>query len=257
MLARSARWFCSKRSLVLMPAIASVLGLLVGTGPTNGADAAQEAKNLADNVNNLKMIAIGLHGFAGAYRGTLPASASCDAKGKPMTSWRVYLAPFVGGEEILNEYKFDEPWDSDSNKKLLKKMPAAYARPGDPDAAKGITHYRGFAGKHAAFAPPAALKDMIPPGFNLPKDFTDGLANTILVADAADGVPWTKPDEIVVDDADKALPKFGGLVDTSFHAAFGDGQVRFFPKSVDQKSLRALISRDGGEKVDLKELGIR
>ena len=82
-------------------------------------------------------------------------------------------------------------------------------------------------GKHAAFAPPAPQKPMEPLGFELVKGFPDGLSNTILFADAADGVPWTKPDELDVDDASKPLPKLGGLFDDGFHVAFGDGSVKF------------------------------
>jgi hypothetical protein len=39
-----------------------------------------------------------------------------------------------------------------------------------------------------------------------------------------------------------------------FHAAFADGTVRFIKKDTDEKLLRALITRAGGEKVDLNKL---
>jgi hypothetical protein len=85
------------------------------------------------------------------------------------------------------------------------------------------------------------------------KDITDGASNTIMIVEAEEAVPWTKPDELTYDPK-KPLPKFGGVFKDGLHVAFADGTVRFIKKETDEKLLRALITRAGGEKVDLKQL---
>jgi hypothetical protein len=113
------------------------------------------------------------------------------------------------------------------------------------------TYYRAFVGNGAAFEPGRQLTK---------KDFTDGLDKTILIVEAGEAVPWPKPDELPYA-PDKPLPRLGGTFADGFYAAFADGTVRFIKNGTDEKLLRALITRNGGEpiaelppKVDLKAL---
>jgi hypothetical protein len=113
------------------------------------------------------------------------------------------------------------------------------------------TKYRVFIGNGAAFEAGKRLSL---------KDFTDGPDKTILVVEAGDAVPWPKPDELPYDPA-KPLPKLGGTFSDGFYAAFADGTVRFIKNGTDEKLLRAMITRNGGEpiaelppKVDTKAL---
>jgi hypothetical protein len=102
------------------------------------------------------------------------------------------------------------------------------------------TFNRVFIGKGAAFERKKLLTH---------KDFSDGLENTIMVVEAGEAVPWPKPAELEYK-PDKPLPKLGGLFPDGFYAAFGDGSVRFIRKDTDEKTIRALITRNGGEKIE-------
>ena len=42
-----------------------------------------------------------------------------DAEGKPLLSWRVALLPSMGFEDLYNQFKLDEPWDSEANLAVL------------------------------------------------------------------------------------------------------------------------------------------
>ena len=57
--------------------------------------------------------------------GKFPADL-LDAEGKPLLSWRVALLPQMGLQDFYNEFKLDEPWDSEANLKLLESMPIIF-----------------------------------------------------------------------------------------------------------------------------------
>jgi hypothetical protein len=195
----------------------------------------REAALRTQDMNNLKQIGLAMYMHHDAYR-RLPAAAICDKDGKPLLSWRVAILPFIEQPALYKQFKLDEPWDSEHNRKLIPLMPKIYAIPAAPPK-PGETHYRVFVGKDAAF-------DLSKPA-RLPADFVDGTSNTILVAETADSVVWTKPDDINYD-PQKPLPKLfqHGNV---FLVLLGDGSVRAIPVTLSEKTLRAAITRAGGE----------
>jgi hypothetical protein len=185
--------------------------------------------------NNLKQIALALHNYE-AKNGVFPPAAIVDKKGKPLLSWRVAILPYIEQDNLYKKFKLDEPWDSEHNKKLAETRVAVYTLPyGTPKAAE--THYRVFVGGGAAF-------DMIQ-GATI-KQFTDGTSNTLLVFEAAEGTPWTKPDEIEFDPKQDVMKHFR-FENGACMAALADGSVRALAKSIDEKVLKLLIQRDDGQ----------
>jgi prepilin-type processing-associated H-X9-DG protein len=201
----------------------------------------RDAAGRAQSQNNLKQIGLALHNYHDV-NAALPPAAICDKRGKPRLSWRVAILPYLEQENLYKQFKLDEPWDSEHNKKLIGAMPKTYALPTAP-LKPGETYYRALVGNGAAFETIRGTRFA---------DFTDGLSNTLLVVEAAEGVPWTKPDELEYD-PEKPLPKFGTFSNGGFNALFGDGSVRFILPSIAEKTLRALITRAGGEVVDPNE----
>ncbi|MDB5312476.1 MAG: hypothetical protein JWO38_6678 [Gemmataceae bacterium] len=201
---------------------------------------AREAAVRAQSANNLKQIGIAMHAYHDV-NGTFPPAAVVDKTGKPMLSWRVLILPYVEQDALYKQFKLDEPWDSDHNKKLLDKMPGVYAIPGDTKTKPTETRYRVFVGNGAGFD---YLKG--------PKltEITDGTSNTIMAVTAAEAVPWTKPDELAFD-PDKDMTKLLGTVHGGrIQAAFFDGSVRSFAKPPARKTLNAYITRAGGEVIE-------
>src|SRR5207248_5831864 len=181
----------------------------------------REAARLELEMNNFKQIGLAFHGYQDVYR-VFPASASYDKKGKPLLSWRVHLLPYLDQEKLYKEFKLDEPWDSDHNKKLIKKIPKVYISPSLPGLTEeGKTIYVVPAGPGTAFAG----KEGIPIA-----KITDGLSNTILAleADADRAVIWTKPVDVQVNlkEPARGLRRHG---DRGFLALFFDGSVRMLP----------------------------
>jgi RNA polymerase sigma factor (sigma-70 family) len=75
---------------------------------------------------------------------------------------------------------------------------------------------------------------------------TDGTSNTITVVEAAQAVPWTKPDDLPFA-GNSPLPSMGGSMRDGFAALFADGRVRLLDRRLDERILRCLITPSGGE----------
>jgi hypothetical protein len=196
------------------------------------------SSTIARAANNLKQIGLALHNYHDVHN-AFPPQAIYDKDGKALLSWRVAVLPYLDQNELYKQFRLDEPWDSEHNKKLLAKIPPAYVSPQGKASAVGGTFYQVLLGKMAFFEGKRGIKI---------GDVVDGLSNTLMVVEAPTDVPWTKPDDIPFD-PDGKLPKVGGLFEPGFNALFGDGSVRFLSKDLKPEKLKALITRNGGEPV--------
>jgi hypothetical protein len=154
----------------------------------------------------------------------------------------VELLPFIEEMDLYKQFKRDEAWDGPNNKKLLERMPKIYAPPLQPAGWKpNTTYYQLFVGEHTMFPPGQPLK--------YPAGVTDGTSNTLMILEAGEAVPWTKPQDMPYD-PDRPLPMLGGIFHEGFQAAFADGRTgRYFPRNIPPETLRALITPQGGEVV--------
>jgi hypothetical protein len=199
-----------------------------------------ERRQLTASQNNLKQIGLAFHNHNDTFN-RLPGDIM-DKDGKALLSWRVAILPFIEQENLYKQFKLDEPWDSDNNKKLVAQMPKLYARV-RVKAKEGETFYQVFTGKNALFDGKAATIQGIP----------DGSSNTGMVFEAGEPVVWTKPGDMAFDEK-KALPKLGGLFDGDFHVCLGDGSVVRVKKGADEKELKKLIMPADGLVVDISKL---
>ncbi|MBI2825617.1 MAG: DUF1559 domain-containing protein [Planctomycetia bacterium] len=210
--------------------------------------AAQTASRRARSTNNLKQLGLAMHNYLSSQR-TFPPRSSYAADGKPLLSWRVHLLPYLesgdAGATLYKEFKLDEPWDSEHNRKLIERMPAVYRSPLS-SAAAGKTTYVAPVYPAAIFGAKEPLQI---------KQVTDGLSNTIMLVEADDdhAVVWTKPDDIQIDAANPAK----GLVNGRTHGLLvliADGSVRFIGERIGQRALKALLTADQGEVLDAKDV---
>jgi hypothetical protein len=200
----------------------------------------------ARTVENLIRIGIAMNAFP-FHTGRFPPAAICK-DGKPLLSWRVAILPFLDvhrGAQLYRKFRLDEPWDSEHNSVLLKEMPPEYA----PVAGKHPPEYCTY---YQVFTCPGALFDG-EEGTNL-ADVTDGVGSTLMVVEAAEPVPWTRPSDLPYETA-MPLPKLGGQFEDGFYVAFADGSARFLSKNVASETLRALILRGDGEVIPFGKLG--
>ena len=198
--------------------------------------------HLKASSNNLKQIGLACINYADANNGQMATNIANKA-GEPLLSWRVAILPYVEQTPLYKEFKLDEPWDSDHNKKLIEKMPKLYA-PVRVKAKAGETFYQVFAGPNALFGPKQPF---------FPASITDGTSNTGLVFEAGDSVPWSKPSDLTFNEK-LPLPKLGGLFDGELHVGMCDGSVMRVKKDFDVDEMKKLIMPADGNVIDIDKL---
>lgn len=198
----------------------------------------REAANRSRAQNNLRQFGLAIHNYASANGGELlpfPGVRDPNNNRKVLLSWRVAILPYIEQAPLYEQFRLDQPWDSDHNKKLIEKMPKIFAPLGTGTAPAGHTFYRTFIGG-------GAIGDG---RFNI-GNITDGTMNTIFVAEAGEAVPWTKPDEIAFDPS-KPLPKLGGHFKGKVNVLMGDGSVFTLDLTkISEKTLKLAIQADDG-----------
>ncbi len=192
------------------------------------------------STNNLKRIGLAMHNHHSAYK-ALPDRAIRDAQGAPLLSWRVKVLPFIEQQALYEEFRLDQPWDSEHNLALLDEMPDVYRHPTAKTKA-GFTVYQLPVNDKYLFKPDGPRKF---------REVLDGLSNTIMALerDPKEAVPWTKPDDFEID-FDRPFVGMRFNNDGSFNVLLSDGAVLTLrPSTVGSKTMKALLTVDGGELV--------
>jgi hypothetical protein len=227
--------YCLRR---LLMAAAAVLIAGLSMNPASGRDDPRAPRiDFGLSRHNLKQIGIAFHNFHDAHL-SFPIDLVA-ADGKPLLSWRVVILPLVGEEDLYKQFRLNEPWDSPHNKKLISKIPRVYA-PLRVEAKKGETFYQVFTGKNAVFVP-GKLR-------NLPS-ISDGTSNTGLVFEGGEPVIWTRPADMVFE-ANKPLPKLGGMFGGECNVVMCDGTVRQLKRRADESQVKLIIMPADGQPFD-------
>jgi hypothetical protein len=242
-------------------AVAIILIVVLSGGddandPNSPAARVREAADRAQSQNNLRQIAIAMHDFNDA-QGRMPPAVVYDRNGKPLYSWRVLLLPYIEQQDLYKNFHLDEAWDSSHNMKLLSRMPKTYQCPRDRSGTN--THYLAFDSPGCAFNSKLQSGGLRPLPFvmngfeagitsRIPATFQDGTSQTIVVAEADESVPWTKPVDLAYSPS-QPLPKLGSLYSNGvFHVAMGDASARAVNRpGVSDATLRAAITAAGND----------
>ncbi len=209
------------------------------------ADAALESSRRRERMNQFKQLGIAMQNYYDVNK-HLPASAAIrDKEGRPLLSWRVAILPYIDENDLFKQFHLDEPWDSPHNRALIEKMPAIYADPDSklkPLAREGKTTFQVPVGPETAFYNNEGTSF---------REVADGTSKTILVVEVEPlrAVVWTKPEDWEVD---MQHPRRGvERTDRNhFVAGYADAHVSVHPLDIDEKTLRALLTRAGREVVD-------
>lgn len=204
------------------------------------------------SMNNMRQLLVAIHNFYDAYR-KLPPQALTNDAGQRLLSWRVLILPFIDQMDLYNEFRLDEPWDSEHNIKLLPRMPRAYASGNPAEAAeqlqKGITCYVGPLTADSILGrqgPPLQFQEI-----------QDGTSNTIMLVECnpEHAVPWTMPDDLVIDPANPLIKIVRDGHD-HFIAGSADGAIHKLPANLASETFKALLTISGGEVVEIYKIRV-
>jgi RNA polymerase sigma factor (sigma-70 family) len=152
-----------------------------------------------------------------------------SADGKPLLSWRVAALPALSQGGLFEQFKLDEPWDSDHNKRLIERIPAIYAPLGSRTSVPGGTFYQAVTGPGTWAALPSVLSPTV-------RNF-----DALMVVEAGQAVPWTKPEDVAYD-SNGLAPRLGGMVgDGRFSLVTLDRKARSLPVAAAERHRRTLF----------------
>ncbi|MCL2304208.1 MAG: DUF1559 domain-containing protein [Planctomycetaceae bacterium] len=209
--------------------------------------AAREAARRMQCVNNEKQILLAMFNYHDVYD-RLPPIFTVDKDGNLLHSWRVLLLPFLEQNELYEQIRLDEPWDSEYNKQFHSRCPCVYRCPSHgiaPDS--GGCSYSVIMGEETAFF------DEHSRNFD---DIKDGMSNTICLVERKEPINWMDPlNEITFEEAlvgiDEKDGKVGSRHSGGINAGLLNATVTFISNTIDADVWKALLTIDGGEAAGL------
>lgn len=160
-------------------------------------------------------------------RGTQPNGAAL--------SWRVALLPYLGHQELYEQFDLSEPWNAPRHLELLQQIPDEYV---SPERFDEKTNYLAVAGHSYAFGDRPVRVSRV----------EDGLENTVVVVEADDAlaVPWTKPDDYAPR-FDELRQGLGGLRGEGNYALWGNGSPTLLTTGLSQQQLHNAFTVEAGD----------
>ena len=133
-------------------------------------------------------------------------------------------------------FDVSQPWDSPRNKPLLDRIPPVYQSPERFDA------NTNYVVPVASFTPFGRAR-----GYSL-RVMEDGPENTVVLleVDNTAAVPWTKPEDLLID-LQTFRKHVGQLREDGYFVVWGDGSLTRVTPECTAKDVKAILSRDGGE----------
>jgi hypothetical protein len=177
----------------------------------------RQAAAKTQTMNNMKQIALAHHNHHDTFKTLPPPKMNSSQNNQPVElSWRVALLPFLEQGPLFNRFDQTSAWNSPRNQGLQNPMPMLYDDPLRDSDRKGgeTTRFQYFTGPGTVWPDASTTKRTLP-------EFTAGTSNTILFAEAANPVPWTKPQDMAFQPG-QPIP----VTPDNFIAAFADGSVR-------------------------------
>jgi prepilin-type processing-associated H-X9-DG protein len=213
--------------------------------------------------NNLRRLAIALRMYHDDH-GSYPPTVVMDTVGQPLHSWRTLILPYLDESEAHAahaRYDFSQSWDAPENQAVAniyrRSQQMRLGRhdcPDDPGGIPGRANFFMIVGPGRLAEGQTALRL---------SDIGDVERDTILLVESDSlNVDWFELRDLTVDEVLRGLNPPGTGMSSQHrtssagrgyavvNVAFADGSVRPLPESVDRETWRALLTIDGGERVD-------
>jgi len=206
---------------------------------------AGEAARRAQCSNYLKQIGLAMHNYHDVW-GSLPPAYTVDEDGNRLHSWRTLILPFMEQAALYDQIRLDEPWNSEHNRRFAETAIQGYNCPSNPVPGTD-THYMAIVGEQALFrgGEPTCFAEVL-----------DGTSNTLMIVEVRESAThWMEPVDLDMEQM-QMRPNGGSSEMGSWHpggaqAVFADGSTHFLSETIDTATLKALVTREGGEGVPM------
>lgn len=167
-------------------------------------------------------------------KGKFPPATTFSKDGKPLLSWRVQILPYLGHNLLYRQFRQNEPWDSEHNKKLIRRIPPVFRESKD-HLDKGITPFLAPVGLTTVFPPDGTGTNSI--------QIANETSRTILLVKAPEDMCaiWTKPEDWEVDNKMSATDLLKGFA-SSVVFGFVDGSVKSMPLKDAEAGIKSMIA---------------
>lgn len=189
--------------------------------------------------DSITKISDALSRYADDHNGYFPVRYKTSTSKIPVLSWRVELLPYLGYEELYDQFDFAKPWDMEPNQSLLKFIPDEYVSPERFDAKTNF-----LLPAHRVFAFGAATAPRL-------ADIEDGPENTILLAEFNDkmAVEWTSPEDYTPANFSTIRKDLSSNRGEGSFAIWANGWPFMISKSVTQDQLVQAMTHASGDRL--------
>jgi hypothetical protein len=193
----------------------------------------------ASSINKVKNIATALLAYH-KDKGKFPPAATLSKEGKPLLSWRVQILPYLGHNFLYKQFRQNEPWDSEHNKKFIRRIPPSFRETQD-DLNKGTTPFQAPVGIATLFNPGGTGTNSI--------QIINELSNTIMLVKVPEDKTaiWTKPEDWEIDISLPAKDLLKGFSNAIVFAC-ADGEVKAIPLKEAEEKIKSMLVIDGKPK---------
>jgi prepilin-type N-terminal cleavage/methylation domain-containing protein/prepilin-type processing-associated H-X9-DG protein len=259
-------------SLVELLVVITIIGMLVAL-LLPAVQAAREAARRATCLNNLHQIGLGLQNYHSVHASFPPGCiqpAFMISNGRQF-AWSALLLPYIEQQPLSTAIDFSQPCYAAVNAAPAAVVLSMYVCPSNARSSawvegRAATDYSGLYGENIPPHPAGWVAEngmmVYDQAFRI-RDVTDGTSNTLIVAENSRfpvlaGDQWINGLNIM--DADYAInyippnPQLWEHDIRSEHpgganAALCDGSARFLSETLDVNTLKAILTRAGGEVV--------
>jgi len=191
------------------------------------------------SMNKVKNIATALLAYH-KDKGKFPPAATLSKEGKPLLSWRVQILPYLGHNFLYKQFRQNEPWDSEHNKKFIRRIPPSF-RESQENFDKGTTPFQAPVGIATLFTPGGTGTNSI--------QIINELSNTIMLVKVPEDKTaiWTKPEDWEIDISLPAKDLLKGFSNAIVFAC-ADGEVKAIPLKEAEEKIKSMLVIDGKPK---------
>jgi type II secretory pathway pseudopilin PulG len=212
---------------------------------------AHEAARASTCLGHMSQLKHGVETYRDTH-GRFPPAFFVDEASKAEHSWRVAVLPFIANSNDIDQYRFQENWDSEHNLKQMDQLTYLFQCPSRNDIDRTqFTNYVCVQGEETIFPKGKSIKL---------DDVSDGAENAIVLVEAHGlNIHWREPRDLEFTNMsfelnDTNAPSINSPHPTGPVVSFADKSYRRLANTVTGTDVKALLTRAAGDSPKRAEL---